>query len=88
MASIEFPDALSIDEHHPHYRADWHAIAAVMAIYLDGEKQRFALAYDVNAGSITRYVSDAKGIVTNIVGEAQIETVSGKVELRHREDLD
>lgn len=64
MTSISaqaIPRQLSIFPNYPGYRIEALGSCSMLEISLDGVVQKAVLAYDIDAGTVTRYATDAKG---------------------------
>jgi len=64
------------------------ALGARLCVHLDGVEQRRVIAYDCEAGTVTRCVLDAEGrlVVDENREDVGVETVSGRVEVTWRAD--
>lgn len=74
------PRRLSTDD------ADYDpAVGARVLVFLDGvEQRRRCVAYDADAGTVTRAKLNEAGEIYCVGDEIAMETVSGKVEVRWR----
>jgi hypothetical protein len=65
-------------------------VASRIDVFLDGVKQPKAVAYDIEAGTVTRLLVDAKGnlLIDWVAGEVRRETLTGKVEVKLSEDAE
>lgn len=80
--ALTVPSACSIERASPLFDEGINAWGPLLDIYLDGAKQDYVVAFDVERGAVRAYLTDAIGQIVIIDGEAATTVRQGAVELR------
>lgn len=77
----EIPAAMSAFPGFPGFRPDFNEFASRVDILVDGEPQTKVIAYDIEAGTVTRFIGQAAGSISlkRARDPANHDVVTGKV---------
>jgi hypothetical protein len=69
---------ISVDPKSPDFNPNYQKVR----VFLDGEEIQLCIFVDDEAGIVRRYKSDAAGRLVHMLGDAVIDELHGKVEIK------